>query len=132
MTDDDRHGAAPKRLARTAGALYLVLGVLTGFAGAVAPRVYVAGDAAATAGHLTANAAIVRYAVVADLAGAVAWVLLALTLHRLLSGFGRDLAWSVVIFAALGAGLMMLNAVFEFEAVRVATGAVDFSVLGAS
>ena len=131
-TGVDRTGAAPKRLARTAGVLYLVLGILTGFAGAVAPRVYVAGDAAATAGPLAASAATVRYAVVADLAGAVAWVLLALTLYRLLSGFGRGLARTVVIFAALGAGIMMLNAVFEFEAVRVATGAVDFSSLGAA
>ena len=132
MTVNDRHRAAPKRLARTAGALYLVLGILTGFAGAVAHLVNVAGGDAATAAHLAANAATVRYAVVADLAGAVAWVLLALTLHRLLSDFGRGLAWTVVIFAALGAGIMMLNAVFEFEAVRVATGAVDFSSLGAS
>ena len=51
-TGVDRTGVDPKRLARTAGALYLVLGILTGFAGAVEPRVYVAGDAAATAGHL--------------------------------------------------------------------------------
>jgi hypothetical protein len=132
MTRADMTGPEPKRLARTAGVLYLLLGVLTGFAGTVAPRMYAAGDAAATAGHLAANAATVRYAVIADLAGAVAWVLLALALYRLLSGFGRDAARALVLFTALGAGIMMLNAVFEFEAMRVATGAVGLSALGAA
>jgi len=124
-------GVSPKRLARIAGVLYLLLGILTGFAGVVVPKMYVAGDAAATAGNLVAHAGAVRYAVVADLAGATAWVLLALTLHLLLADVGGSAARAVVVFATLGAGIMMLNAVFAFEGLRVATGAVDLSVLGA-
>ena len=42
---------SPKRLARIAGLLYLFVGIFGGFAeGFVDPRMYVAGDAAATAG----------------------------------------------------------------------------------
>ena len=41
---------SPKRLARIAGVLYLLVGIFGGFAqGFVYPKIYVAGDAAATA-----------------------------------------------------------------------------------
>ena len=131
MTSLTRSGVSPKQLARFAGALYLVLGVLTGFAGTVLPRLYAAGDATTTAGNLAANAATVRYAVVADLVGATVWVLLALTLYLLLGGISRGAARAMVVFAALGTGIMMLNAVFAFEGMQVATGAVDLTAVGA-
>src|SRR5438132_6694585 len=57
---------SPKRLARIAGLLYLFVGIFGGFAeGFVDPRMYVAGDAAATAGNVVANAGVVRLGVVA-------------------------------------------------------------------
>jgi hypothetical protein len=131
MTALARSGVSPKQLARIAGALYLLLGILTGFAGMALPRLYVAGDATATAGNLTANAVTVRYAVVADLVGATVWVLLALTLYLLLGSISRGAARAMVVFAALGTGIMMLNTVFAFEGMRVATGAVDLTAVGA-
>ena len=130
MTPLVRSDFSPKQLARIAGALYLLLGVLTGFSGTALPRLYVAGDATATAGDLVANAALVRYAVVADLVGATVWVVLALTLHLLLGGVSRGAARAMVVFTALGAGIMMLNSVFAFEAMRVATRAVDVTTAG--
>ena len=76
---------APKCLARIAGALYLLVGIFGGFAqGFVYAKVYVAGDAAATAGNVLANAGLVRLGVVADLFQATVFVFLALTFHRLL------------------------------------------------
>jgi hypothetical protein len=131
MTSRARSGVSPKQLARIEGALYLLLGILTGFAGMALPRLYVAGDAAATAANLAAHAATARCAVVADLVGATVWVLLALTLCLLLGGISREAARAMVVFTALGAGIMMLNAVFAFEAMRVATGAVDLTAVGA-
>jgi hypothetical protein len=42
--------SSPKRLARIAGIFYLIVGITGGFAeGFVDPKIYVAGDAAATA-----------------------------------------------------------------------------------
>jgi len=59
---------SPKRLARIAGVLYLFVGITGGFAeGFVEPKVYVAGDAAATAAAVVANAGLVRLGVVSDL-----------------------------------------------------------------
>src|SRR5438309_1969205 len=60
--------SSPKRLARIAGLLYLVVGVFGGFAVAyVSPMLYVPGDAAATVGKVLANADLVRLGVLADL-----------------------------------------------------------------
>ena len=123
---------SPRRLARVAGLMYLALAVLTGFANAAAAGLYVPGDAAATMARLAADPVFVRAAVVADLAGATAWVLLVLALSRLLRAVDRDAANALVVFSSLGAGIMMLNAVLEFAGLRIATGAVDLSALGAA
>ena len=60
--------SSPKRLARIAGLFYLVVGIFGGFAeGFVDPTMYVAGNAAATAGNVVANAGLIRMGVVAHL-----------------------------------------------------------------
>lgn len=124
--------SSPKQLARIAGLLYLLLGISAGFAGFVEARTYVAGDAAATACDVVAHAALVRSATVANLAAATAWVLLVLTLYVLLRDVSGNAARAMVVLAAIGTGIMMLNAVFGFEGMRVATGAVDLTALGAA
>jgi hypothetical protein len=57
---------SPKRLARIAGLLYLIVGIFGGFADAYVPaKVYAPGDAATTAGNVLANSGLVRIGVVA-------------------------------------------------------------------
>src|SRR2546429_4919214 len=81
---------SPKRIARIAGVLYLLVGIFGGFAeGYVEPKMYVAGDAAATAGNVVANAGLVRMGVVADLLDQTFFVFLALTLYVLLKHVHR-------------------------------------------
>ena len=59
---------SPKRLARIAGVLYLLVAIFGGFAqGFLYPKIYVAGDAAKTVGNLIANSGLVRLGIVADL-----------------------------------------------------------------
>ena len=124
---------SPKRLARIAGVLYLLVGIFGGFAeGFVYPKIYVAGDAAATTGNLVANSGLVRMGVVADFFDNVIWVFLALILYRLLKQVSKSAASAMVVLVALGAGITLLNAVFEFEGLRVATGAVNLSGFGAA
>jgi len=120
-----------KHLARIAGILYLLVGIFGGFAqGVVYPKVYVAGDAASTAANLIANSGLVRMAVVADFLDNTVWVFLALMLYRLLKQVNRSMASAMVVLVAIGAGITMLNAVFEFEGLRVATGAVNLGAPG--
>ena len=59
------------------------------------------------------------------------FVFLALTLCRVLEHVGHRAARAMVVLVALAAGICSLNVVFEFAGLRVATGAVDLSTLGA-
>ena len=124
---------SPKRLARFAGVLYLLVAIFGGFAqGFLYPKIYVAGDAVKTAGNLIANSGLVRIGVVADLVQATIWVFLALILYRLLQHVNKSAARAMVVLTAIGAGITMLNAVFEFEGLRVATGAVNLAGFSAA
>jgi hypothetical protein len=122
---------SPKRRARIAGVLYLLVAICGGFAeGVVEPKMYVAGNAAATAGNVVANAGLVRMGVVADLLDQVLFVFLVMTLYLLLKHVHQSMARAMVIFVALASGIGCLNAVFEFEGLRVATGAVNLGTFG--
>ncbi len=58
--------SSPKQLARIAGVFYLLVGIFGGFAeGFVDPKLHAAGNAAATAANVAANAELVRMGVVA-------------------------------------------------------------------
>ena len=122
---------SPRRIARIAGVLYLLVAVFAAFAYNVVTKLYVAGDAAATAANVVANSGLVRMAVVADLVQVTAWVFLALALYRLLKHVHQSVAGAMVVFVAIGAGIVCLNAVFEFEGMQVATGSSYAAALGA-
>ena len=84
---------SPKRLARIAGVLYLFVGITGGFAeGFVEPKMYVAGNAAATAGNVVANSGLVRMAVVAELLDYIFFVFLVMTLYLLLQHVHKSVA----------------------------------------
>ena len=113
---------SPKRLARIAGVLYLLVGITGGFAeGYVEPKMYVAGNAAATAGNVVANSGIVRMAVVAELLDYTFFVFLAMTLYILLQHVHKSVARAMLVLVALAAGIVSLNTVFLFEGLQVAT-----------
>jgi len=122
-----------QRLARIAGLLYLLIAVFGGFAeGFVYPKMYVAGDAAATTANVVANPGLVRLGVFSDLLDQTLFVFLVLTLYLLLQHVNKGVARAMVVLVALAAGIESLNAVFEFAGLRVATGAVNLSSLGAA
>ena len=114
--------SSPKRLARIAGLLYLIVGIFGGFAIAyVTAKVYIPGDAATTAGNVLANAGLVRIGVIADLLQATVFVFLAMTLYVLLKDVNKNAARAMVILVAIATTIMCLNNVFQFAAVLVAT-----------
>jgi hypothetical protein len=125
-----RATTSPKRLARIAGVLYLLNGIFSGFAYYVDRKVYASGNAATTAANVLAHSGLVRFAVVSDLLQATIFVFLGMTLHLLLRHARATAANAMVVFVAIAAGVMCLNAVFEFEGLRVATGAIDPTALG--
>jgi len=113
---------SPKRLARIAGLLYLIVGIFAGFADAYVPgKVYAAGDAATTAANVLANAGLVRIGVIADLLQATVFVFLAMVLYVLLKDVNKHAARAMMILVAIATTIMCLNNVFQFAAVLVAT-----------
>ncbi len=125
-----RATTSPKRLARIAGVLYLLNAIFSGFAYYMDRKVYVSGNATTTAANVLAHSGLVRFAVVADLFQATIFVFLGMTLHLLLKHARANVANAMVVFVAIAAGIMCLNAVFEFEGLRVATGAIDPTAFG--
>jgi Domain of unknown function (DUF4386) len=122
-----------KRLARIAGFLYLLNGIFAGFAfGYVSAKVYVSGVAATTSANVVANSGLVRVGVVADLFQATIWVFLALVLYILLKDVHQSAARAMVALVAVGAAIVCLNDVFQFESVRVATDRSYDAALGAA
>ena len=125
--------SSPKRLARIAGFLYLLNGVFSGFAfGYVLAKVYIPGNAAATAGNVVANSGLVRLGVVADLFQGTEWVFLAMTLYILLKHVHQSAARAMVVLVAVGAAIVCLNDVFQLESVRVATDGSYVAAFGAA
>jgi Domain of unknown function (DUF4386) len=127
---------SPKRLARIAGIFYLFVAIFGGFAeGFVDQKLYVAGDAAATAANVVANAGLARIGVVAHLVNGVFLVLAAMALYLLLNHVQKNAARWMVVLMVLAAGITGLNAVFQFEGLRVATDssyAAAFGIAGSN
>ena len=127
---------SPKRLARFAGVLYLLNAITAGFAfGYVLGKVYIPGNAVTTAANVAANSGLVRLGVVSDLFQGAEWVFLAMTLYVLFRNVHQSAAGAMVVLVAIGAGIVCLNEVFQFESVRLATDssyAVAFGAAGSS
>lgn len=120
---------SPKGLARIAGLFYLVVAVLGGFAHfGVRAKVYVAGDAAATAHNVVANAGLVRFGFVADLVQATFFLLVAMTLYLLLKHVHQHVAQAMVTVVAIAVTITCLNMVHQLGALLVATDAGYASV----
>lgn len=123
--------SSPKRLARIAGVLYLLVGIFGGFSeGFVDPKMYVAGNAAATAGNVVASSGLVRMGVVAHLLDGTFFVFLAMALYLLLEHVHKGVARAMLVLVALSTGIICLNAVFEFEGLRVATSSSYAAAFG--
>jgi hypothetical protein len=116
-----RSPASAVRLARVAGVLYLVVAIFGGFAQAVRVNVYAPGDAAATTANIVANQTMVRLSFVADLVQAMVWLVLAVTLYRLLAHAGRNIARALVVFVSVSVAIASLNLLNQYGALLVAT-----------
>ena len=122
---------SPKRLARIAGLFYLLVAIFGGFAeGFGDPKMYVAGNAAATAANVLADPGLVRMIVVAHLLNAIFFVLTAMALYILLQHVNKSVARAMLVFVALAVGITTLNAVFQFEGLQVATDSAYAAAFG--
>jgi hypothetical protein len=120
-----------KKTARIAGILYLLVGIFGGFSeGFVDPKMYVVGNAAATAGNVIANSGLVRMGVIAHLLDGTFFVFTAMTLYTLLHHVHKSVARAMLILVILASGTICLNSVFQYESLRVATDSSYVSAFG--
>lgn len=104
---------SPRRDARIAGLLYLIVIVAGAFAQAyVRQRLVVPGDAAATAANLVANEQLYQWGFVADLIPLLCNVILAVIFYQLFSVVNRSIAALAVLFALLGTAIQAAVLVF--------------------
>lgn len=109
--------------ARLAGVWYLILAICGGFAEfGVRQRLFVDGDAAATARNLLAHADLFRFGIVTELIGQVVFLFLVVALYDLLKIVHRRQAVWMVTFVVLAVGLTVLNMVNQAAALLVLDG----------
>lgn len=108
-------GTSPRRLARTAGALYLLNIVLGGFGFGVVPALLVvSGDAAATAHNIQTHELLYRLGLAALVAECVTNVPLAVIFYDLFSVVNRRLALLVVFFTLVGTAVQAAGLLGQF------------------
>ena len=113
--------ATPTNLARLAGVFYLLMGLGVFAHLGVRAGVHVPGDAALTAANLAADPTLFRFALVADIAMAIAFVFVGVTLYVLFKHVDRHAAGALLVFVAVGAGMILTNLLLHQAALVVAT-----------
>jgi Domain of unknown function (DUF4386) len=109
--------------ARIAALCYALMGLPAPFALIYIPRMLVVrGDAAATAKNILAHQMLFRVGVFGELFTAVAFILLALALYRLLSGVNKTQASLMVILVAISVAITFANVVNNMAALTLFRG----------
>lgn len=104
-----------KKAARLAGLFFLLMVVFGLFAEIFfRQKVFVANDAAATAGNILANVFLYRVGIVSDIIMSLCYLFTALALYRLLVSVNKNLAQMMVLFASAGCVLLLSNILNEF------------------
>jgi hypothetical protein len=109
--------ASLKRAARLAGILYLVIVLASVYGHMYVPmQIFVKGDAAATASNILANEFLFRSCIVAGLIEATAFLLLAVTLYRLLKDINDQQAKLMAALIGVQVPVALVFAVVKFMA----------------
>jgi len=110
-----------KTLARTAGVLYLLVGLLGGFSEYVRTTVTVPGDAQATAASIVQHATLFRIGVVTDLVDFTCFLGVGLILYSILKPVDSRVAMAMLVINAISVAMQALNMLNQVGALMVAT-----------
>ncbi len=113
-----------KRLARTAGLLYLVVVVAGIFALMYVPsQLRIGNDPATALASIDAHESLFRAGIAASLVCYLAFLLLPLALYKLLSSYGRNAAAVMVALAVASVPLSFANVGHRLEVLNLVSGA---------
>lgn len=121
-----------QRQARLAGLLYFVMALIAPIGLLIVPsRVFVAGDAAATAQNLRDSEGLVRLGIASELVHQVLCLFLLLALYQLFAPVSRALARQLVVLGALvSVPIVFLNVLNDIAALTFATGPETLAAFG--
>ena len=112
-----------RKTARLAGLLYLVSSLPAPFALIYVPgRLFVKGDAAATAERLRTSEGLLRAGIAADLISSVLFVFMVLVLYRLFKPVSEGSALSMMVLILLSMPITFIGVVLELAALNFAGG----------
>lgn len=103
-----------KRTARIAGLMYLLMIVTGLFAELFFRQKVFTSDAAQTTARILENTLLFRAGILSDIVMSLAYLLTALMLYRLLRTVDEDKARLMVLFAAAGSVILLLNVLNEY------------------
>jgi hypothetical protein len=113
-----------KKIARTAGLLYLVVVVTGIFSLAYVPsQIIVPGDASATGSNIAASESLFRLGIVAGFICYTAFLLLPFALYKLLSPVGKNVAVLMVAFAVVSVPISFVNLFNKLDVLSLLSGA---------
>lgn len=118
-----------KKAARIAGVIYLLLVITAPLRLMIIPnKLFVRGDAAATAANIVAHETLFRWAIVADLLAGTIVIFVTLALYRLFKEVDQNLAVLVVILGSLMVTpIYFMNTINDAAALLAARGADSLS-----
>lgn len=112
-----------KKTARIAGFWYLLVAVFPVFSVMVVEaKLYVPGNAAATANNILASAGLFRLGFVSSLLGQICFLFLAHALYKLFKSVDKDLARLIVIFIVASVSVTYLNMLNQFASILLSSG----------
>ena len=110
----EKEMSSTKKTARLAGMMFLMMVVFGLFAEVMfRQKLFVANDVAVTANNILSNVFLYRAGIVSDILMALSYLLTALLLFKLLSAVDQKMASVMVVFAAAGSVILMLNTLNE-------------------
>jgi hypothetical protein len=112
-----------KNTARLAGLFFLLMVVFGLFAEIFfRQKIFVDGDAAATAGNILSNVLLYRAGIVSDLLMSLCYLITALILYKLLASVNKNTAAVMVVFATAGSIILMVNILNQFAPLVILNG----------
>ena len=112
-----------RKIARHAGLLYFISALMAPLSLLYAPhKIYVAGDATATAQNILASGILFQIGILAGIAGDILSIFIALALYRLFEGVSRNLSRQLVALVMVSATIALINEVNQLGALIVLHG----------
>ena len=120
-----------RKTARVAGLLYLITAITGIFGEYVRSTLIVYGDASATASNIMASEPLFRIGFISDLTMITCYFLTACVLYMLLKPVNKNIALLFVLFTLGSVSVLFINALNQFAALLLLSGAGYLTVFGA-